>query len=51
LNEKSPVKGELILRHENDNRQREEYVVTIKELNSQLSSSEVAKNISTILGL
>jgi hypothetical protein len=51
LNEKSPVKGELILRHENDNRQREEYVVTIKELNSQLSSSEEAKNISTILGL
>jgi hypothetical protein len=51
LKEKSPVKGELILRHEIGSRQREEYVVKTEELNSNLISTDEGKKISTILGL
>jgi hypothetical protein len=51
LKEKSPIKGELILRHEIDSRQREEYVVKTEELNSTLMSTDEGKKISTILGL
>jgi hypothetical protein len=51
LKEKSPIKGELILRHEIDSRQREEYVVKTEELNSTLISTDEGKKISTILGL
>jgi hypothetical protein len=51
LKEKSPIKGELILRHEIDSRQREEYVVKTEELNSNLISTDEGKKISTILGL
>jgi hypothetical protein len=51
LKNKSPVEGELILRYETADRQREEYVVRIKELNSQLSSTDEGKRISNILGL
>jgi hypothetical protein len=51
LKNRSPVEGELILRYETADRQREEYVVRIKELNSQLSSTDEGKRISNILGL
>ena len=51
LKTKSPVKGELILRYETDQRQREEYVVRTEEINSQLSSTNEGKRISSILGL
>ena len=43
LKEKSPIKGELILRHEIDSRQREEYVVKTEELNSTLMSTDEGK--------
>jgi hypothetical protein len=51
LKDRSPVEGELILRYETADRQREEYVVRTKELNSQLSSTDEGKRISNILGL
>jgi hypothetical protein len=51
LKTKSPVKGELILRYETDQRQREEYVVRTEEINLQLSSTNEGKRISSILGL
>ena len=51
LKTKSPVKGELILRYETDQRQREEYVVRTEEINSQLSSTNEGKRISSMLGL
>jgi hypothetical protein len=51
LKNRSPVEGELILRYETADRQREEYVVRTKELNSQLSSTDEGKRISNILGL
>jgi hypothetical protein len=51
LKDKSPVEGELILRYETVDRQREEYVVRTEELNSQLSSTNEGKRISSILGL
>jgi hypothetical protein len=51
LKDRSPVEGELILRYETDDRQREEYVVRTEELNLQLSSTDEGKRISSILGL
>jgi hypothetical protein len=51
LKTKSPVEGELILRYETSDRQREEYVVRTKEINSQLSSTNEGKRISSMLGL
>jgi hypothetical protein len=51
LKTKSPVEGELILRYETGDRQREEYVVRTEEINSQLSSTNEGKRISSILGL
>ena len=51
LREKSPVNGELILKHIIDNGERKEYVVRIEELDSQLSSTDEGKRISNILGL
>jgi hypothetical protein len=51
LKTKSPVEGELILRYETRDRQREEYVVRTEEINSQLSSTNEGKRISSILGL
>jgi len=51
LKDRSPVQGELILRYETGDRQREEYVVRTGELNSQLSSTDEGKRISSILGL
>jgi hypothetical protein len=51
LKTKSPVEGELILRYETGDRQREEYVVRTKEINSQLSSTNEGKRISSMLGL
>jgi hypothetical protein len=51
ITEKSPVRGELILRHEIDARQREEFVVRIEELTSQLCSTEEGKKIADTLGL
>jgi hypothetical protein len=51
LKTKSPVEGELILRYETGGRQREEYVVRIEEINSQLSSTNEGKRLSSILGL
>jgi hypothetical protein len=51
ISEKSPVRGELILRHEIDARQREEFVVRIEELTSQLCSTEEGKKIADTLGL
>ena len=51
LKNKSPVKGELILRYETDNKQREEYVVRTEELNLQLSITDEGKRLSAILGL
>ena len=56
LKQKSPVKGELILLHEIDNRKgrentRKEYVLRTQELDSQLSSSDQGKRFSNILGL
>ena len=51
LREKSPVSGELILKHIIDNGERKEYVVRIEELNSQLSTTNEGKRISNILGL
>jgi hypothetical protein len=51
LKDRSPVEGELILRYETGDRQREEYVVRTEELNLQLSSTDEGKGISRILGL
>jgi hypothetical protein len=51
LKTKSPVEGELILRYETSDRQREEYVVRTEEINSQLSSTNEGKRISSMLGL
>jgi hypothetical protein len=51
LKTKSPVEGELILRYETGDRQREEYVVRTEEINSQLSSTNEGKRISSMLGL
>ena len=56
LKQKSPVKGELILLHEIDNRKggentRREYVLRTQELDSQLSSSDQGKRLSNLLGL
>ena len=51
LKDRSPVEGELILRYETDDRQREEYVVRTEELNLQLSSTDEGKRLSSILGL
>jgi hypothetical protein len=50
LKTKSPVEGELILRYETGDRQREEYVIRTEEINSQLSSTNEGKRISSILG-
>ena len=51
LKTKSPVEGELILRYETGDKQREEYVIRTEEINSQLSSTNEGKRISSILGL
>jgi hypothetical protein len=51
LKTKSPVEGELILRYETGDRQREEYVVRTEEINSQLSSTNEGKRIPSMLGL
>jgi hypothetical protein len=51
LKDRSPVEGELILRYETGDRQREEYVVRTEELSSQLSSTDEGKRLSSILGL
>ena len=51
LKTKSPVEGELILRYETGDRQREEYLIRIEEINSQLSSTNEGKRISRTLGL
>jgi hypothetical protein len=56
LKQKSPLKGELILLHEIDNRKggrntRREYVLRTEELDSQLSSSDQGKRLSNLLGL
>jgi hypothetical protein len=51
LKDKSPVEGELILRYETGDRQREEYVVRTEELNFQLASTDEGKRISSMLEL
>lgn len=51
LREKSPIKGELILRHEMDNRLGEEYVIRPEELYLQLSTTDEAKRVAAILGV
>ncbi len=51
LREKSPIKGELILRHEMDNRLGEEYVIRPEELYVQLSTTDEAKKVAAILGV
>ena len=51
LREKSPIKGELILRHEMDNRLGEEYVIRPEELYVQLSTTDEAKRVAAILGV
>ncbi len=51
LREKSPIKGELILRHEIDNRLGEEYVIRPEELYVQLSTTDEAKKVAAILGV
>jgi len=51
LREKSPIKGELILRHEMDNKLGEEYVIRPEELYVQLSTTDVAKKVAAILGV
>ena len=51
LKTKSPVEGELILRYETGDKQREEYVIRTEEINSQLSSTNEGKRISRTLGL
>jgi hypothetical protein len=37
ISDKSPVKGELILRYETDEKERKEYVVRTEELSAPLS--------------
>ena len=51
LREKSPIKGELILRHEMDNRLGEEYVIRPEELYVQLSTTDETKKVAAILGV
>jgi hypothetical protein len=51
LREKSPIKGELILRHEMDNKLEEEYVIRPDELYVQLSATDEAKKVAAILGV
>ncbi len=51
LREKSPIKGELILRHEIDNKLGEEYVIRPEELYVQLSTTDEAKKVAAILGV
>jgi hypothetical protein len=41
--DKSPVKGELILRFETDDKERKEYVLRREELSSPLSNEEGRK--------
>jgi hypothetical protein len=48
---KSPIKGELILRYDSPNKQREEYMVRISDIVSQLSSTSGGKKIPSSLGL
>ncbi len=48
---KSPIKGELILRYDAPNKQREEYMVRISDIVSQLSSTSGGKKILSSLGL
>ena len=40
MSKKSPIKGELILRYETDERERTEYVLRIEELSAPLSDDE-----------
>jgi hypothetical protein len=51
IEEKSAVKGELILRYEKKDGSREEHTVKIAELNSLLSASDDGKKISNLLFL
>jgi hypothetical protein len=51
LRKKSTVNGEVILRHEQANGERKEYVVKINDLVLQLSASHIGCNLVKLLGL
>jgi hypothetical protein len=48
---KSPVKGELILRYDSPDKQREEYMIRVSDIISRLSSSSGGRKVLSALGL
>jgi hypothetical protein len=51
LKEKTPIKGELILRQELEAGQRKEFTVRLDDLKSELVDTEYGKRISDIIGI
>lgn len=51
IKEKSPIKNELLIRYEQDDKPRKEIVIKIDELVKQLSCSGEGKNIITFMNL
>lgn len=48
---KSPIKGELILRYDSPDKQREEYMIRVSDIISRLSSSNAGRSVLSALGL
>ena len=48
---KSPIKGELILRYDSPDKQREEYMIRVSDIISRLSSSNAGRRVFSALGL
>jgi hypothetical protein len=48
---KSPIKGELILRYDSPDKQREEYMIRVSDIISRLSSSNAGRRVLSALGL
>ncbi|HEY7571762.1 MAG TPA: hypothetical protein VH796_10370 [Nitrososphaeraceae archaeon] len=51
LKSKSPVNGELILRYDSPNKQREEYMIRIEDIISRLSQSSGGHKVLAALGV
>jgi hypothetical protein len=48
---KSPIKGELILRYDSPDKQREEYMIRVSDIISRLSYSNAGRRLLSALGL